>query len=156
MHSFKSIALFIVLLSHLIACRPFGSVIYDLQVKCGIDISDLRRLEKIAVKRKKAELDVLFLKNCKLFNVIPKFLSFHIPHGSSNDLSVIRKRLLNNALKDRLRVKRKLDSSFDSQCTSVKSVISSLDWYILKRTIDKKVLKANNRTKSNTRKSCAI
>ena len=37
MHSKKSIALFIVLLSHLIACRPFGSVIYDLQAKCGID-----------------------------------------------------------------------------------------------------------------------
>ena len=106
--SLRTIVLFLQLISHLVANRPYGSVIYDINLKYGVDIGELRKLEKLAVKRKKADLDVTFLKNCKLFNVIPNFLLFKIPYGSTSDLSAIRKRLLRNALTERLRDKRKL------------------------------------------------
>ena len=77
---------------------------------------------------------------------LPKFLIFRIPHWSSNDLSAIRKRLLRNALGDRLREKRKLDSSFDSHCSTIKSVVSSFDWYVIRRCVNKNVMHSSDRT----------
>ena len=144
--SFRTIVLFLQLISHLVANRPYGSVIYDINLKYGVEIGELRKLEKLAVKRKKADLDTTFLKNCKLFNVIPNFLLFNIPYGSTSDLSAIRKRLLRNALTERLRDKRKLDSSYSNQCLKIKSIVSSLDWYIINRCVNKNVLSSCDQT----------
>ena len=84
-------------------------------------------------------MDIDFLRNCKLFRVIPKFLSFRIPHGSGHDLSVIRRRLLCNAITDRMRDKRKFDSAYENHCSRIKQVVSSLDWYVLFRCLNNNV-----------------
>ena len=131
MHPFRKLVFYLQLVSHFYANRPFGAVIYDISNNNGLDISDLRKLEKLSVKRRKAELDLTFLKNCKVLRIIPKFLCFQIPYGSTNDLHAIRKRLLRNAITERLRDKRKLDSAFETHCAEVRSRISAENFSIL-------------------------
>ena len=43
------------------------------------------KLEKLSIKIGKAELDKTFLRNCKIFNVIPKFFSFNLPYTNEAD-----------------------------------------------------------------------
>ena len=61
----------------------------------------LHKLEKLSIKLKKADLDITFLSNCKVFNVITKFLAFNLPYTNDTDSRFIRKRLLWSALKKR-------------------------------------------------------
>ena len=52
-------------------------------------------------KTRKAELDITFLRNYKVFNVTPKFLSINLPYTNEVDSKFIRKRLLQSALNKR-------------------------------------------------------
>ena len=49
------------------------------------EVFQLRELERLSIKAKKAEIDINFLRNCKIFNVIPKFLSFTLPYTNVVD-----------------------------------------------------------------------
>ena len=50
--------------------RKFDNIIHDIVQKYeNVDLTQLRKLEKISIKIGKAELDIWFLKNCKLYNV---------------------------------------------------------------------------------------
>ena len=103
MSKLKIVVLALNIITSLLIQRPFGTVIYDIAAKYDgiIAVADLRRVEKLAVKVKKAELDITFLKNCLSLNVIPKFLLFHLPHTNHVDTNAIRKRLLRSAIKRR-------------------------------------------------------
>jgi len=65
----------------LVLSRPFGKVIHDLAQRYNglLAVPDFRKLEKLATKSRKAELDVRFLKKCQGFGVYPKFISFDLP-----------------------------------------------------------------------------
>ena len=121
MSRLKVCVLYVQIVVHFLLSRPFGTIIHDIADKYGdIDIRLLRKLEKVSLQRSKAELDIAFLKNCKLFRVFPKFLQFRIPYGSGQDVSDIRKRLLKNALRDRYADKNRLDKKFDTLSKSIK------------------------------------
>ena len=78
MVNFKAAILFIRILTCLISHRTFGNVIYDNAQKCSeLFISKLRKLEKLSIKLKKADHDITVLPNCKVVNVITKFLAFN-------------------------------------------------------------------------------
>ena len=50
--------------------RSFDKIIYDIVGKHGnLNVSELRKLEKLHVKQNKAKNDINFLKNCKRFYV---------------------------------------------------------------------------------------
>ena len=80
---------------YLITClllhRKFGNVIHDIVQK--------RKLKITSIKTGKAELDIRFLYNCKLYNAIPKFLCFNLPGTNETDSRFIQKPLLRSALK---------------------------------------------------------
>ena len=40
----------------------------------NVEVFQLRKLERLSIKTRKAELGI----NCKIFNVIPKVLTYHI------------------------------------------------------------------------------
>ena len=69
--SIKCVVLTLNILSTLLLRRPFGSVLHDIAVKYEgvLSVADLRRLEKLKLKFKKAELDVTFLVNCQNLNL---------------------------------------------------------------------------------------
>ena len=59
-----------------------------------MSITDLRKLEKVLIKVRKAELDSNFLRICQSFGVFTKFICFDLP-GITNrqDALAIRKLL---------------------------------------------------------------
>ena len=68
--SLKIIVILLDLLVSFISNRPFGSIIHDIAIKYEeINVGDLRKLEKLTLKQKKAELDITFLKNCQNFQL---------------------------------------------------------------------------------------
>ena len=78
--SLRTVVFFLQIVIRWLTLRPFGSIIYDVAEKYeGIGVAELRKLEKLALKRSKADLDITFLQNCKLFRVFPKFITFQIP-----------------------------------------------------------------------------
>ena len=119
--------------------RPFGKIIYDISNAHNgrISIQELRKLEKLYVKVKKAELDIQFLKNCQYLKVTPKFLSFNVPHASSHDTKAVRKRLLRGALRKRNCEVRKLQKELDVSMKNTRGVVSSMEWFILIRSLDR-------------------
>ena len=58
-----------------------------------LSTADIRSLEKCYKKREKAVLDITFLKNCRTFNVFPKFIHVDIPFSNRYDITYIKKRL---------------------------------------------------------------
>ena len=78
-----------------------SSLINNVKKYTSLSKLQLRKYEKISIKVKKAELDLKFLSNCCLFNVITKFLAFNLPYSKDEDTRFIRKRLLRSAIKKR-------------------------------------------------------
>ena len=74
-----------------------------------VDVSQLRKLERISIKIAQAELDIRFLNNCKLYNIILKFLCFNLPGTNETDSKFVWKRLLRSDLKKREGELRKLN-----------------------------------------------
>ena len=66
MWNFTKVVFFLKILSCFVLSRKFGKLIHDLAHKYqGLNLSELRKFEKLHTKFKKAELDVNFLS--KLF-----------------------------------------------------------------------------------------
>ena len=119
--------------------RPFGNIIFDISNthNGSISIAELRKLEKLYVKVRKAELDIQFLKNCQYLKVTPKFLSFNLPHTSSHDTKAVRKRLLRGALRKRNCEIRKLQKELDAVIDKTRRVVSSMEWFLLIRSLNR-------------------
>ena len=66
-----------------------------------LSTSKLRKLETLSIKLKKADLDVTFLLNCKVYKVIPKLLAFNLPNANDSDSRFIRQRLQRSALMEK-------------------------------------------------------
>ena len=144
----KTVVYAVRLVTFLILRRKFGKIIHDIASNHAdeLTIPDLRKFEKLCIKLKKAELDINFMNNCKTLNVIPKFLSFNIPHANSIDTRNIRKRLLKSAIKRRADEKSKLCEHRDEATIKIRNIVTSLEWYILnqavRKNVDKEVEKA--------------
>ena len=144
---------------HLCLLRPFGNIIKDLSLAHNgqVSIAELRKLEKLYIKIKKAELDLQFLKNCNSFNVTPKFLSFHLPHSSSHDTKSVRKRLLRGAIRKRNRELSEFGSSLTKLSTSLKESLTTMEWYILKAAINRNVERtATSVVETHRKKMCNL
>ena len=71
----KSIVSYLYVITCLLLQRKFGNIIHDIMQKYEtVDVSQLRKLERISIKIAKAKLDIRFLNYCKLYNVIPKYI----------------------------------------------------------------------------------
>ena len=106
-----------------------------------ISIAVLRKFEK-AVKSRKAELDLKFLKNCQSFHVFPKFLCFPFPNTSNHDVLAIRKRLLRSAITRWTRELRKFFLARDKLSSDICNILNGVDFYIFQRAVNHNVWKA--------------
>ena len=120
--------------------KLFGNVIYDtVQKYSKLSTSKLHKLEKVSIKLKKADIDVTFLSNCKVFSVIPKFLAFNLPNTNDCDSRFIRKQLLWSALKKRKNEQYKLEKELRKISIEVYGLLSSLHRYTMRALIKKNV-----------------
>ena len=102
MVNFKVVVLFIKILTCFISHRTFGNVIYDIVQKYSqLSTSKLRKLEKLSIKLKKADPDITFLSNCKVFNVIPKFLAFNLPNTNDSKLKIYQETATKECFKEK-------------------------------------------------------
>ena len=126
----------------LLLSRPFGNIIHNIADKYDgrISIAVLRKFEKVAVKSRKAELDLNFLKNCQSFHVFPKFLCFPLPNTSNHDVLAIRKRLLRSAITRRTRELRKFLLTRDK--FDICNILNGVNFYILQKAVNRNVWKA--------------
>ena len=113
---------------------------------------DFRSLEKLTVKKRKAELDVNFLKDCKSFNVFPKFICFPLPNVNYTDINAIRRRLLRSAISKRSRELHKLNRDLANKTNDLQHILSPVDWYILQKALDKNVCQRINKLLMTHRK----
>ena len=142
MFKLKTLVLFIKAVTNILLFRPFGRIIYDVAGRYeDLDVVNLRSLEKLSVKFEKIKNDIAFLKNCQTFKVFPKFLCFNLPHSSQSDANIIRKRLLRSAIHKRITEKKRTETKLKKATEDVKNVLSGLDWFIIKRCIEKNVHK---------------
>ena len=84
------------------------------------------------------------MRNCKIFNVIPKFLSFNLPYTNEVDSKFIRKRLLRSVLNKRQDELKKLQKDQAKMLQALTMKLSSVDLYILKKCIRHNVEKVVN------------
>ena len=72
---------YIVFKIKILLCCSFGNVIYDIAASSNglLSTANIRSLEKCYKKQDKAVLDITFLKNCRTFNIFPKFIHVDIP-----------------------------------------------------------------------------
>ena len=103
-------------------CSSFGNVIYDTTASSFglLSTTDIRSVEKFYKKREKTVLDITFLKNCKTFNVVPKF-NVHIPFSNRYDVTYIKKRLLKKVPHKRNKEKKKLDVELTKKIQYIRS-----------------------------------
>ena len=130
----KKVVMFIRLSKLLLLSRPFGSIIYDLAAEYNgrVNISDLRKFEKLSIKTRKSELDLAFLRNFKSLNVFPKFLCFHLPANMDRqDALGIRRKLLKSDINRRTMEHHRLVLERDRLKNRISKTLSSIDRYIL-------------------------
>ena len=143
---FKTVVLYLKLLTCLIVQRSFGNILYDYVQKYNtLSTETLRKNKKLKITIRKAELDLTFLTNCQTLNVYPKFLTFNLPNVTSHDARFIRKRPLRSPIKKR---KKELQSLRKDAVVYKKAwkILSSIDKYILDNAIKKNAYKCAVKT----------
>lgn len=147
MYHLKTIVLFFKIIACLVCSRSFGNILHDYTRKYeAVTTSTLRLFEKLHIKVKKANLDLIFLKNCQTFNVTPNFLCFDLPFTNAHDLKSIRKRLLRSNIHKRTKERNKLVLEVDQLSRQIRSIISSVDYYILWNAVRKNVDECERKT----------
>ena len=107
----KSVVLFLKIFISLVLSRNFGNIIHDIaQNYIDVNVSDLRKLEKLHIKRNKAQLDINFLINCKNFGVFPKFINVYLPNVDEKDMYGINKMQYINGFEKEMTLTRRLET----------------------------------------------
>ena len=150
----KYIVFKIKILTVLLLCRSFGNVIYDIAASSNglLCTADIRSLVKCYKKREKAVLDITFLKNCRTFNVFPKFIHVDIPFSNRYDVTYIKKRLLKNVLHKRDREKEKLDAGLRRKIQYIRSRCDGITCFVIYKLIQRNVKKAEKKIVETHRK----
>ena len=140
-YKLKSIVVFFRIISDLLIARNFGRIIHDFSNKYvgWLEVSQFRKVEKLSKKVKKAELDISFLTSCQRFNVFPKFVCFPLPSVNKYDVFAIRRRLLKSAINKRSKEKRKLLYEKDKIENNIRKVLSGIEFYILKKSLERNI-----------------
>ena len=128
-------------------CCSFGNVIYDIAASSNglLPTANIRSLEKCYKKQDKAVLDITFLKNCRTFNVFPKFIHVDMPFSNSYDVTYIKKRLLKNVLHKHDKEKKKLAAELTRKIQYIRSRCYCITWFVIYKVIQKNVKKAEKK-----------
>ncbi|XP_033104127.1 uncharacterized protein LOC117106794 [Anneissia japonica] len=125
----------------LLSVRKFGCIVNEFTQTSTVTKQDLRLFEKLSKKLKKADADIHFLKNCRIFGVFPKFITFKLPNVSSSDTYAIRSRLLKSQINKRYKERATIKLKFEAISRSIKSKLNLIQLYTLhkavKRNVDK-------------------
>ena len=100
-----------------------------------LTVEDLQKHEKLRYKQNGLKLPINFLNNCKQFGLYPKFLIFKLPNVSNKVALSISKRLLRSAINKYNKELQHLPKNLSHPENFLSQVLSTIDFYILKRSI---------------------
>ena len=107
------------------------SIISILRKRYGENlVKSVRKLEKLDLKHKKAQVDLEFLQSCKK-NVIPKFLRSKLANrylSSSHAYNICQKRLLNEEISNKHKLVRTLAFNLTSLKNGLKCVLNIINF----------------------------
>ena len=115
----------------------------------------VRDFEKDLSRFNKASLDIGFLRKCKMFHIFPTFLSFKLSKEEFQDTRACRRfkeDLLNYEINQKFSLRRRFKKSYESARSSLKSVLSPLDFNHVCSVIENKAFKINERDSSKLEK----
>ena len=143
MSVYKKFVVYLKFILTIVLLRSYGKIIHDFAQKYQgkISLSDFRTYEKLSVKKRKADLDVAFLKNCQALGVFPKFVCLPLANVDNKDTIAIRKRLLRSAIIKRSREQRQLNNNLTTKEREIKENLSPMDWMLLASALKKNVTK---------------
>ena len=107
-------------------------------------VKQYRRLEDLNKKAVKTEQDIIFLKKCKIYNAIPKFLRFKLYKKTLNSSSFYRSwqiKLLDNELSEKNKAASKLKSSVSDQSKFLTSRLNILENSLARSCIQRNMAK---------------
>ena len=99
-----------------------------------------RKYERLCKKFNKCQCDISFLKICKSYNIVPKFLRFKLYKRNLYDSKLYKQyqfKLLQSELNSKQKLSRTLNCQIDLVRDELKSVLSYLDFVFLNSLIDK-------------------
>ena len=121
----------------------YGCIIHDIACKYKeINVSDLRKLEKLHIKRNKSQLEINFLIKCKTFGVFPKFIYVNIRNIDEYDTLCLKKKLRNNAIHKRIRERHSFDKNIRNIERTIKSILNTIDWFIIRKLLLRNIKKS--------------
>ena len=109
-------------------------------------------------KREKAGLDITFLKNCRTFNVFPKFIHVEVPFSNRYDVTYIKKRLLKNVLHKRDKEKKKLDAELTKKIQYIRSRCDGIQIQIQRnvKKAEKKIVETHGKKLCDLTRNCSL
>ena len=120
----------------------------------------VRQLEKNSLKLEKNNCDLVFLKTCKAYNVMPKFLRFKLYNKRLHDSQLYKSwqcKLLNLEINSKSKHVINLENRCESLMIALKSLIRVFDFVILKNFINTKNEKELEKMKNvHKRKLCNL
>ena len=130
----KIVVLFLKISVTLVLSRGYGCIIHDAARKYkDTNVIDLRKLEQVHIRRKKAHLDIKFLIKCKTFGVFPKFIYANIWNIDEYDTLCLKKTLRNNAIHKLIREKNDFYKKIRNIEPTIRSKLNTFDWHIIKK-----------------------
>ena len=121
-----------IVLQFAILCRyPLHTSVAEVtRSRYGDHVLDIfRTVERISIKRDKAELDVRFLETCQAAGIVPYFLRFKLADRSNQD-SLEVKRCQRRLLSRTIVKKKRLIQQHDERLSDLKSDLQSKVRYI--------------------------
>ena len=94
-------------------------------------LQDMRKLEKLDMKYRKALLDIVFLNKCLENGVIPRFLNFKLANRrlrSSATYRICQVQLLNQELIEKHKAKERLSKELDQIKARLQSKVRFVDF----------------------------
>ena len=141
-YSFKSVVLFLKILVTLVLSRGYGCIIHDIARKYkDINVSDLRKLEKLHSKRNKSQIDINFLINRKTFGAFPKFIYVSIRNIYEYNTLCLKKKLRNNAIYKRILERNTFDKNTRNIELTIKSNLNTIDWLSIRKLVLRNIKK---------------
>ena len=123
---------FAFVIQFIIACWPKIDIITKVKQQYGRKTLTLvRKIEKTFLKLKKVELDLDFLKQCKIKNLIPKFCKLKPANNrglSLKDLQSLKQKVLNLEIQVKNKMRSQLGRTYRQLQSTIKSEVSLLTY----------------------------
>ena len=142
----ENVVFFIQTILSFVRSRKIINIYNDIARKYrNVTVKDFRKYEKLEYKNSKLNLDIDFLNNCKQLGVCPIFLIFELPNVSNKNALSIRKRLPCSAINKRNKKLQHLSKKLSLSENFLSTQLSSIDFYILTKSIKSCNKKRRNR-----------